>query len=100
MKATRLTTRFIARSCPASSATSPGVTVGVVALSVAFGVAADLAWVYHASAAVLGVAFIAGALNVRRDDSARSAMRLFTFSITYITLLFGAMAADALVWGS
>lgn len=75
-------------------------TVGVVALSVAFGVAADLAWIYHASAAVLGVAFIAGALNVRRDDSARSAMRLFTFSITYITLLFGAMAADALVWGS
>jgi heme O synthase-like polyprenyltransferase len=35
-----------------------------------------------------------------RDPTTKRAMRLFSYSITYITLLFGAMALDQLVVGS
>jgi heme O synthase-like polyprenyltransferase len=34
---------------------------------------------------------------VRRHPTERAAMRLFSFSITYVTLLFGAMVVDVLV---
>ena len=37
------------------------------------------------------------AVVVLRTESAKAAMRLFTYSITYITLLFAAMAIDVLV---
>ena len=37
------------------------------------------------------------ALAVERDPSERAAMRLFSYSITYVTLLFGAMIVDVLV---
>ena len=43
---------------------------------------------------ILGAVFGAFALAVRRDPSERTAMRLFTYSITYVTLLFGAIAVD------
>jgi len=72
-------------------------TVVVVALTVVFGVVAELGAVYHVSAGVLGAAFLWLAVKVQRTESPAMAMRLFTYSITYITLLFGAMAADVLV---
>jgi protoheme IX farnesyltransferase len=58
---------------------------------------ADLGWIYGVAAVVLGVAFIAGTLALERNPSAASSMRLFGFSITYVTLLFGAMTIDVLV---
>ena len=72
-------------------------TVVVVALTVVFGVVAELGAVYHVSAGVLGAAFLWLAVKVQRTESPAMAMRLFTYSITYITLLFGAMAVDVLV---
>jgi heme O synthase-like polyprenyltransferase len=36
-------------------------------------------------------------VTLLRTESTRSAMRLFGYSITYITLLFGSMVVDQLV---
>ena len=72
-------------------------TVVVWALSLAFGWAAELGTIYWSAAVVLGAAFTWMAVRVQRTESPAAAIKLFTFSITYITLLFGAMAADVLV---
>jgi len=72
-------------------------TVAVVALTLVFGAVAELEWIYFGSAVVLGAGFLALAVKVHRTESPAVAMRLFTYSITYITLLFGAMAVDVLV---
>jgi heme O synthase-like polyprenyltransferase len=37
------------------------------------------------------------AVKLRQEPTTKLAMRVFTYSITYITLLFGAMALDVLV---
>jgi len=72
-------------------------TVVVVALSLAFGAAAGLGWLYWIAAVVLGAVFIAMSVKVYRTESPKVAIKLFTYSITYITLLFGVMAADVLL---
>jgi protoheme IX farnesyltransferase len=74
-----------------------GYTIVVVALSFAFGWAAELGALYWATAAALGAIFIWMSIRVMRTESPALAIKLFTFSITYITLLFGAMAADVLL---
>lgn len=53
--------------------------------------------VYLAAAVGLGAAFLWQALALRRDASPRRAMRLFSFSNTYLALLFAAIAVDTLV---
>lgn len=72
-------------------------TVVVVALSFAFGWAAELGVLYWGTAAVLGAVFTWLSVQVMRTESPALAIKLFTYSITYITLLFGAMAADVLL---
>ena len=72
-------------------------TVILVALSVVFAPVAGMGLLYLVSALVLGAVFGAFALAVRRDPGERTAMRLFTYSITYITLLFGAITLDVMV---
>ncbi len=72
-------------------------TVVLVALSLVFSPVAGMGPLYLASAVVLGAVFLTMSYRVLRDRDARSAMQLFGYSITYITLLFGAMAADQLV---
>ena len=52
---------------------------------------------YLASAMALGAMFTWKAVQLARSHRPELAMRLFKFSITYITLLFGAMAADQLL---
>ncbi len=69
-------------------------TVVLVGLTVVFAPVAGMGAIYLASALILGAVFGAFALAVRRDPSERTAMRLFTYSITYVTLLFGAIAVD------
>jgi heme o synthase len=71
--------------------------VVVWALTLVFAPVADMGALYVGAAAVLGAVFVALSIEVFRSESARSAMRLFTWSITYLTLLFVAMAADVLV---
>jgi protoheme IX farnesyltransferase len=53
---------------------------------------------YWVSASVLGVVFGALALDLRRQPTEGAAMRLFHWSISYVTLLFAAMAADQLLF--
>jgi len=72
-------------------------TVVLVALTVVFSPVADMGAIYLVSALVLGAAFGAMVEAVRRRPTERTAMRLFSFSITYVTLLFGAMVVDVLV---
>jgi heme o synthase len=52
--------------------------------------------IYLAAALALGAAFIWRALALRRDLSGQRAIRLFSFSNTYLALLFAAMAVDAI----
>ncbi|WP_421121925.1 heme o synthase [Aquihabitans daechungensis] len=66
-------------------------------LTLVFGPVADMGALYLVSAIVLGAAFTWFAVKLLRDPNAKSAMKVFTYSITYITLLFGAMAVDVLV---
>ncbi len=54
-------------------------------------------WIYAAAAFVLGAVFVSTILGLRRYPSPRRAMRVFQFSITYVTLLFAALAVDTLV---
>jgi protoheme IX farnesyltransferase len=58
---------------------------------------ADLGWIYGVAAFVMGALFVAGCVNLVRDPTPKRSMRLFGFSITYVTVLFGALALDVLV---
>ncbi len=53
---------------------------------------------YAVSAAALGGGFIYRAVRLRLAPSAASAVKLFRYSITYLGLLFAAIAVDRLVW--
>jgi heme o synthase len=53
--------------------------------------------VYFVAAVGLGAALVWQALALRRDASPKRAMRLFSFSNTYLALLFAAIAVDTLV---
>jgi protoheme IX farnesyltransferase len=72
------------------------------ALTLLIGPSAHLGWVYAISATVLGGMFTWSALRLyqhARNDRAdvAEAMRLFHFSITYLSALFVLMAVDVLV---
>jgi protoheme IX farnesyltransferase len=77
-------------------------TVLLVAVTLFFAGIADMGALYVVVAAVLGAGFLlmAGRLwQLARNDRAtgRDAMRLFSYSITYLTVLFVAMAVDVLI---
>ena len=72
-------------------------TVALVAVSLAFAPVAGMGVVYVVAAAGLGGAFLFGAVQLRREPTPKRAMRLFGYSITYVTLLFSAMALDQLL---
>ena len=74
-----------------------GYTVVLWGLSVLFSAVGGMGLVYLVSAAVLGAVFLFYAVQVLRTQAAASAMRLFSYSITYITLLFAAMVVDQVV---
>lgn len=72
-------------------------SVLVLAASLAFGWAAGMGALYWAAAAALGAVFCGMAVDLWRSRDETRAMRLFHWSITYVTLLFGAMALDQLL---
>jgi protoheme IX farnesyltransferase len=53
---------------------------------------------YALSAALLGGGFIYRAVRLRWEPGGESALKLFRYSVSYLALLFGAIAADRLVW--
>jgi protoheme IX farnesyltransferase len=74
-----------------------GYTLVLWFLTVLFAPVAGMGALYLVAAVGLGGVFTALALQLLRTESTVVAMRLFQWSITYVTLLFGAMAADRLV---
>ena len=77
-------------------------TVVLVAVSLVLTPVAHLGLLYTVVATVAGAVYIWQAARLRRLAVAdrvtgRDAMRLFAYSITYLTVLFVAMAADVLL---
>jgi protoheme IX farnesyltransferase len=76
-----------------------GYTVALVATTLVLVPVAHLGAIYTVAAAVLGGMFLWGCVDLGANATAKRAMRLFAFSITYVTLLFGALTVDVLVRG-
>jgi protoheme IX farnesyltransferase len=72
-------------------------TVIMVGLSLALAPVAHLGLLYVVSAAVLGIGFIAMAARMWVRATPKASMQLFSYSITYLTLLFVIMAVDVFV---
>lgn len=58
---------------------------------------ANLGYMYGITALVFGTLFILGSIRLGRDPSESRSMRLFSFSITYVSVLFMALTVDVLV---
>ena len=77
-------------------------TILLVALTAIFAVVADMGAIYAVTAAVLGALFLWRAWVLWRqgtspEASTAQAIRLYRYSISYLALLFAAVALDALV---
>lgn len=72
-------------------------SVAVALSSLALIPLSDMGVIYMVSSAVLGAAFVALTFGLGRAPNPSSAMRVFSFSITYVTLLFLAVMVDVLV---
>ena len=69
-------------------------SVILVGVSLLLAVVGRLGVIYVVSASVLGAVFIAMAVRLWRRATPKAAMQLFSYSITYLTLLFVLMAVD------
>ena len=74
-----------------------GHTLAMVACSLVLVPVADLGTLYAVAAVVLGAVFIAATVWLGRFPTPANSMRVFGYSITYVTLLFLAMTLDVLV---
>jgi len=72
-------------------------TAAMVASTLALWPVAHLGLVYGISAIVLGALFLWGTVDLGRNPTPQRSMRVFGFSITYVTLLFAAMTIDVFV---
>ena len=77
-------------------------SVLMVAISLVLWAVARMGWIYLFAAVVLGALFLRQAWILWRQGSApeastAQAIRLYRYSITYLTLLFAAVAVDAVV---
>jgi protoheme IX farnesyltransferase len=69
----------------------------LVAATIVFTPVAHMGVLYTVTAGVLGAALLVYALRLRTAQTTTAAMALFRYSITYLTLLFVAMAVDVIV---
>jgi protoheme IX farnesyltransferase len=69
-------------------------SVILVGVSLVLALVGRLGAIYVVSASVLGVMFVALAIRLLRRATPKAAMQLFSYSITYLTLLFVLMAVD------
>ncbi|MFM8249128.1 MAG: protoheme IX farnesyltransferase, partial [Acidimicrobiaceae bacterium] len=53
--------------------------------------------IYGVTAVLAGLGFVVGTAMLSRRPTDAWSMRVFSFSITYVTLLFGALMVDVLV---
>ena len=74
----------------------------MVAISLVLWAVARMGWIYFVAAVVLGAIFLRQAYRLWRagaseEASTAGAIRLYKYSISYLTLLFAAIAVDAIV---
>jgi heme o synthase len=74
-----------------------GHTLAMVVCSLLLARVADLGLIYSVTAVVLGVMFLVATVWLSRNPTPSNSMRVFGFSITYVTLLFGAIMLDVLL---
>jgi protoheme IX farnesyltransferase len=74
-----------------------GHTIAMVACTLILIPVADLGALYSVSAVVLGATFLGSVIWLGSNPTASASMRVFGFSITYVTVLFGAMTLDILL---
>jgi len=72
-------------------------TLALVASTLILVPVADLGVIYTVTAVALGAGFIGGSVALAERPTPAASMKLFAYSITYVTLLFGAMTVDVLV---
>ena len=72
-------------------------SVILIATSLALVPVANLGYIYGITALLFGTLFILGSIRLGRDPSESRSMRLFSFSITYVSVLFMALTVDVLV---
>jgi protoheme IX farnesyltransferase len=72
-------------------------TVLLVATTLVLAGVGHLGWLYVVAAIGLGAVFLLMAAGLWRRATPKAAMRLFSYSITYLTLLFVVMAIDVFV---
>ncbi len=58
---------------------------------------AGMGWIYGITAVVIGVGFLVATLRLASDPSEARSMRLFSYSISYVTVLFVALTVDVLL---
>jgi protoheme IX farnesyltransferase len=59
--------------------------------------AGDLSWIFTATAAVSGAAFVVIALRLWRDPANMPPMNLYLYSLLYLALVFVAIGADVAI---
>jgi protoheme IX farnesyltransferase len=74
-----------------------GYTLALWALTLVFYWVGRMGTIYLGAALALGALFTWHAARLSRDATTERAMKLFGYSITYVSLLFAAMAIDQLV---
>jgi protoheme IX farnesyltransferase len=74
-----------------------GYTVVMVAGTLALAPVADLGPIYVVAAVITGALFLWSTVDLGRNPTPQRSMRVFGFSITYVTVLFAAMTVDVLV---
>lgn len=74
-----------------------GHTLAMVTCTLILIPVADLGAIYAVSAVILGAVFIAAVFWLSSRPTASASMRVFGYSITYVTVLFGAMTLDVLI---
>ena len=72
-------------------------TLAMVAMTLVLAPVAHLGALYIVSAAVLGAGFVALAVRLWVQATPKASMQLFSYSITYLTLLFVIMAVDVFI---
>jgi len=92
----------VVRGVPETARQIALYSVLLVAISFVFFAVARMGWLYLAAATVLGAIFLWRALTLWREAasperSLAQAIRLYRYSISYLTLLFLAVAVDGLL---
>jgi protoheme IX farnesyltransferase len=72
-------------------------SIVVVATSLCLGLTTTVGLLYVVAAAVLGIAFVAGAWQLRRNPEPARAIRFFGYSNLYLASLFVVVAIDTLI---